>query len=96
MKGIATVWLEVLAGIFVVGLVYIIMSYVLYGQITPVIYPKLAAINETVSGVNVTAMQTTINIINVVWIVWPLIFIFGLIFWGIVRSQKREYETAYG
>jgi len=92
---VATVWLEILAGIFIVGLVYIVFSYVLYGQITTVIYPKISEINETSSGVNKTAIQNTINIINVVWMLWPLIFIFGLILYGIVRSQKREYETGW-
>lgn len=95
MKGVAIIWLEILAGIFVIGLAYVIMSYILYGQITTFIYPKIEAINESESSVNKTALISTINIINLVWQLWPLILIFGLLFYGIVRAQKREYETAY-
>lgn len=92
MKGIAVVWLNILAGIFIVALVYIIFSRIIFGNITPTFYPQLQEINETTSGVNKTAMFQTWNLIVVIWYLWPLIFIFGLIFYGIVRSQKREYE----
>jgi len=95
MKGIAVVWLQAMIGIFIVSLVYIMFSYVLYGQITPAIYPGIEAINSTSSMVNLTQMNATINLINVVWMMWPLLFIFGLILWAFAASQKREYQTQF-
>jgi len=95
VKGVAVVWLQCLIGIFIVGIVYTVFTYVLYGNITPALYPSIEAINGTSSMVNTTQMNNTINIINMVWYVWPLMFIFGLIFWAFVASQKREYQTTY-
>jgi hypothetical protein len=94
MKGIAAVWLEILFGIFIVGFIYIIFSDVIYGWVTPQIYPHLAAIDES-SGVNVTMLHNTINLVNLSWYLFPLIMIFGLIFYGFIRAQKREYETGF-
>jgi len=95
LKGVASVWLSALIGIFIVGLLYVIFSYVLFGQITPVIYPQIQAINATASGLNSTQLDNTLNIISTVWMLFPLIFIFGLIFWAFVASQKTEYRAQY-
>lgn len=92
MRGIAVIWLNILGGIFIVALVYIIFSNVIFGSITPQFFPQLQAIDPTTSGVNTTALFQTWNLVAMVWYLWPLIFVFSLIFYGIVRSQKREYE----
>ena len=93
MKGVAIVWVEILAGIFVIGLLYAIFSDVIYGWITPAIFPHLSAIDPVTSGVNTTAMFATWNIINMVWYVFPIILIFALLLYGVIRSQEKEYET---
>lgn len=94
-RGVAIIWLGVLVGIFVVGLMYTIFSQVLYGYITPTFYPQLDAIDNTTSGVNTTAMHTTINLLNLVWTIFPLIFVFALILYGFMASQRKGYEVSY-
>jgi hypothetical protein len=92
-KGQAFVWLEILAAIFVVGLFYVVWSWVLYGQVKALIMPQINTLNS--STLNTTGMQSTINIIDIVWQYWPLIIIFGLILYGIVAAQKREPHEYY-
>jgi hypothetical protein len=79
-----------LFGIVIVGVLYIIFSNILYGQITPLIYPSIAAINSTTSGVNTTQLATTLNLINTVWMAFPLVFILGLILWAFMASQRPQ------
>ena len=92
-KGVMIVWLEILVAIFVIGLFYVLFSYVIYGQLKPLIIPQLNALNSTT--LNTTGMQQTINMIDMVWTWWPLILICGLIVYGFVASQKREPDQYY-
>lgn len=86
-KGVAGVWLMILVSIFVIGLVYIIFSYVLYSDTV-----GLAHIVNT-STINNTDAQSTLAQINTVWRWWPAPFIIGLFIWGIVSSQRKEPDV---
>lgn len=89
MKGTVIVWLQVLFGIFIIGGVYIIFSYVLYSDVA-----GIANIVNT-STINSTQAQSTISIVSTVWRWWPLPLIVGLIIYGIVASQRREPDSYY-
>lgn len=89
MKGTVIVWLQVLFGIFIIGAVYIIFSYVLYSDVA-----GIANIVNT-STINSTQAQSTISIVSTVWRWWPLPLIVGLIIYGIVASQRREPDSYY-
>lgn len=89
MKGTVIVWLQVLFGIFIIGAVYIIFSYVLYSDVA-----GIANIVNT-STINSTQAQSTISIVSTVWRWWPLPLIVGLVIYGIVASQRREPDSYY-
>ena len=94
-QGIAIIWLGVLVTIFIIGLLYVVFSYVIYGNLTPAIYPALNALDNS-SGINVTALHHTIDLINLVWLTFPLMMMFAVILYGFMASQRRGYETSYG
>ncbi len=85
---VAIVWIQILVALFVIGTVYIIFSWVLYGS--PGLYTMVNA-----STINDTRAQSTLNILSITWQYWPLPFVVGLILWGIVSSQKREPDSYY-
>ena len=89
---VAYIWLNILVGIFVISLFYMIFSQVLYVHIQPLILPQLQNLS---APVNSTQVRATLDLIEFVWQYWPLILIFGLIIYGIVASQKREPDYYY-
>lgn len=91
MKGSAMVWAMVLIGIFVVSLMWILFSDVIYVHVQPDVYTAITTQNTT----DTTEAVNTMNIIEMVWYTWPLILIFGLLFVGIVHSQRREPDQYY-
>lgn len=83
------VWVTILVGLFVVGMVYMLFSYVLYSD-------QVGLENIVNSSTwNNTQAQNTLTNINMAWRMWPLVFIVGLIMWGIVSSQRREPDYGY-
>lgn len=90
-KGSAMVWAMVLIGLFVISLMWILFSQVIYGYVQPDVYTALTVGNTT----DTTGAVATMNIIEMVWYTWPLILIFGLLFVGIVHSQRREPDQYY-
>ena len=91
MKGSALVWVMVLIGIFVVSLMYILFSSVIYTHIAPTVYNELTVTNTT----DTTQAIATYNLIELVWSWWPLILIVGLIMIGFVSAQRREPDEFY-
>jgi len=92
-KGVAVVWIVILIAIFVTIQLYNIFSLVLAGEggVFPTVKTFLNESNDTLAP---KALQT-IGYMETVWMYWPLIFIFGLLLWGIVSAQKKEPLT-YG
>ena len=97
MKGVALVWFHILVGIFVIGIVYLVMTQVFYGYIQPIVKPAFLANNASynASGVNIQRAVDTMDMIDTVWAYWPFFLIFGLLLYGIVASQKREPDEFY-
>jgi hypothetical protein len=90
--GVAIIWVEILLAIGVVSMVYIIFSYIIYST-----NGIANLVNTSSEVINNTRAQSTLNIINIVWQYWPLIFIVGLIMYGFVASQRREPDQSiYG
>jgi hypothetical protein len=89
MKGVAMTWIFILVSIFFIAIVYIIFSYVLYGD-------NIGIANMvSTDTINNTGAQQTINTVNIVWRWWPVPLIIGLILFGIVSSQRREPDSYY-
>jgi hypothetical protein len=93
MKGIMYVWINILLALFIFGLAYTIFSWILFGQIATRFYSQIAAIDSTASGINQTVLSNTITVTNLVWYCVPLIFLFLLFIYGILASQKQNYDT---
>jgi len=96
MKGIAALWLQILFSIGIFGILYIIMSQVIFGNITPALYPQFQLINDTESMVNKTAMFASINFLTLIWEVLPFIFILGMLLYAMLASQRKGYQVSYG
>lgn len=91
-KGSAVAWFNILIGIFVIGLAYLIFSQVIYEYIRPTVVSGLESLNTTAKD----RALDTINLLDIVWSYWPLILIFGLLLYGIIQAQRREPdEYAY-
>lgn len=89
-KGIITVWMEILIGLFVIALVYLVFSEVIYVYLRPTVITALGNATNTTQALN------TISIIDMAWQYWPLILIGGLFLFGIVAAQRREpNEVSY-
>lgn len=91
MKGSAIVWAMILVGIFTVSLLYIIFSEVIYVNVYPGVYSALTVTNTT----DTTDAVTTMNLIEQVWTWWPLVFIMGILFIGIIAAQRREPDEYF-
>lgn len=77
----AYVFIVLLASLFVIGLIYVVMA-----RPFDIIYTSLYS--------NITSdMQPTAQKIRSVWIMYPMIVIFGLIVWAIISTLKREPDT---
>jgi len=88
-KGVAMVWLYILFSYFIIGVVYIIFSYVLYSEDV-----GIGNIINT-STIDNEDAQSTLQTISTVWRWWPLPLIVGLFIFGIVQSQRREPDIYY-
>ena len=78
----AMVWLVVLISIFVCGLVWIITDN-----------PFTTIKNKLTPGMTVEH-QTTVNKIDTVWKNWPVVFILGMILWGVIATIRDRSATA--
>jgi hypothetical protein len=90
MKGSAICWLEILVAIFVISLMYLLFTQVIYVYIKPSV---MTGINT--SGANITNALQTFAIIDMVWQYFPLILIFGMLIVGVVYSMRREPDEVY-
>lgn len=90
-KGAFAIWLTALASIFVVMLIYLIFNQVFYSPYGLVDIVN-ASFNETAASVNLTDPLQTMDVIGLVWNKWPLVAIFGIMFWAFAASVggKRE------
>ena len=93
-KGAFAIWLTALASIFVIMLIYLLFNQVFfspYGLVNVV----NNSLNETAApNVNLTDALNTMSIIQIVWNRWPLVAIFGILFWAFAKSvggKEREY-----
>lgn len=85
----AYVWLVVMILIFVTILLYNVVS-----QPLAIMEPEVKkylneAVNETDSVMAQNALDA-IAVIDTVWMYWPFFLLFGLIFWALVATQRRE------
>lgn len=86
MKGIGAEILISLAVLFVVSIIWTILSEAYVVQIFPQADLLLA---------NYTNTSATLQIIKFSWNVWPIIIIVGIVIWLFVRAQKREFDSGY-
>ena len=80
-KAQAFIWLTVMVMIFGMALIYIMLDQP---------YQK---INEQLGG-NFTGTQyeNTYKRMNTIWNMWLLIFLIGIIIWGILSSMRQRGE----
>lgn len=83
-KASAFIWLLAMIGIFFVGMVYVI-NVKAYGDV-------FVKVNETINNSNFDA-QPTLNKVNNVIRIWPIILILGLVLWAIVASVRQSPEN---
>ena len=86
MKGSVYVWLMALTGLFVVSLIWIIFSNVMFDHLFPLVSNATAANPDA---------QATIGYLQTAWSYWPVILLVGFILLMIVSAQRREPEQ-YG
>lgn len=89
----ALVWLQIVGGIILVSLLYLIGTQIIYVYVQPAIKPSILAVNST--AFNTTSAINTMNLIDNVWAYIPLILIFGLLAYGFVAAQRREPDEVY-
>jgi cbb3-type cytochrome oxidase subunit 3 len=77
-------WIVGLFGLFVIGIVFIIMQI-------PMETIYNFSINQTT---NSTVHQVQANIYSI-WLIVPIIFIFAVIVYLFITAQRREYDTYY-
>lgn len=75
----AITFIEIVVGLALIALIFIPFDFAAREVIIPF------ALNQSTSG-NATV---TINNINNVWFAFPIIVAFGMLYYGIARSQKR-------
>lgn len=81
-----SIWLTALASIFVVGLVYLIFNQVFYSPYGLVMTVN-ASFNQTLAPtLNLTQPLSTMALIQTVWNYWPIVAIFGILFWAFWKS----------
>ncbi len=87
-NGYVTVWVTV-----VVMLCVIIMSYTLTYNVVCIQLYNMAA---NMAPLNVEAGYfNAMRLIKMVYNIFPWMLSFGVIIWGFLSSQRREYETGY-
>lgn len=83
-KGIAAELITTLVILFVVSFVWTIMSEAYVAHLFPFAEEDLA---------NHTNASNTLDIIKQTWNLWPLVPIFGVIIWALVRAQRKEFDS---
>ena len=78
-KGSAYVWLYVLLGLFIISIIYLIM--------TPA---WIQTYNFTQEHMTVSTYDGTFQKLETFWWAFPVLLIVGLIIWGIVSSLRRD------
>ena len=85
-KGIAG---ELIVGLMVIGVVT--MTWIFASEIY---VAHLFPISETTLAPYPNATGT-LDTMKLVWDLWPLVIIFGVIVWIFARSQKREFDSGF-
>ena len=75
------VFIILLISIFAIGVIYVTMAHP-FQEIFQVFYDNMSS-----------DFQPTMQKIRSVWIMFPMIVIFGLIIWAFVNAQKREPDS---
>ena len=84
-KGAVYVWFVIFVLIGVMMVVWTSFSQAFIPDLIP-------TVNETL---NSTRTSQVLSAITNMWNFFPLVFIFALFIWGVMASQKREYDTGY-
>jgi hypothetical protein len=81
-RGIAFVWLQIL-----IALVVVMMAYIPFDSI----------IRIDIYNAAIEAGGDPIYLNNIVacWRAFPFVYIFCLFLYGLIRSQKNEYDTGW-
>lgn len=77
-KGQLTVWLFALLFLFMIALVYIVMTK-----------PFLMVRDKFESNFTGTEFAGTFEKINTFWTVWPILVIVGVIIWAVFSSMNK-------
>lgn len=78
-KGQAYVWIFALAFLFMIGVVYIIMTKP-FITIHDIFAPNFTG----------TQYEPTIQKIRTFWVVWPILVTVGIIIWALLSSMRRD------
>lgn len=83
-RGIATVWVGVLVAIFSFSLIYGIMFDVLNFHIFTTVINNAPADMPQAFFNNITAFRALLYVL-------PFVFMFVIVLWAFIRSQKEQY-----
>jgi len=83
-KAQAFTWLYTLFVIFAMALVYIVLDQP-YQKISDVFQGNFTG----------TAYEPTYNKIQTIWTMWLLIFLIGVLIWGVLTALRRQYDSPY-
>lgn len=78
-RGQAFVWVFALAFLFMVGLIYIVMTK-----------PFILVHDLLTPNLTGTEFEPTIDKIVTFWRVWPILVIVGIILWALLSSMRRD------
>lgn len=87
-KANALAWLIALVLVFVIGLVYAVMTHP-FTMIYDKLYPNVTA------NPSEAAYTPTFDKISNVWKIWPILVILGVIIWAIVETVNRNRGYQY-
>lgn len=82
-KGNAFAWISAIGTLFVVAIVYIIMT-------KPFEY-----IYEVTAAANFTGYTETRQLLQTTWQWWPAIVVFGVILWVFIQTLRRDTYGGY-
>ena len=83
-RGAAFVWLSALMAIFMVGLLYLVMTQ-----------PYMTVYDYVDARVNSTDYDTTFTQIRTYWRAWPLLVLAGLIMWAFIATMRKDPNEYY-
>ena len=79
-RGVMYAWITIMVSIFVVMLLYITFDDIVQNTLVNL-------------AIELNVDEGVMNNITSAWRAFPVIFIIGLFLYGIIRPQKREYDT---